>query len=138
MLGLFGPPKHYRRREFSMPCSPEEAMAVIFATPSYEQDNPLEVNCPYGQLEHLDIPPLVAGIYIQNLGPSGFDIVAGNRVKTYWRLRLTLVGSTTTQGSLEAVEVNDSYHWSGNVLDLVYTLDRAIESTGGTKGKWPQ
>ena len=137
MLGLFGPPKHYRRREFSMPCSPEEAMAVIFATPSNRQDNPLEVNCPYGQLEHLDIPPLVEGIYIQNLGPSGFDIVAGNRVKTYWRLRLTLVGSATTQGSLEAVEVNDSYHWSGNVLDLVFTLARAIESTGGTKGKWP-
>ena len=68
MLGLFGPPKHYRRREFSMPCSPEEAMGVIFATPSYEQDDPLEVNRPYGQLEHLDIPPLVVGYLHPELG----------------------------------------------------------------------
>jgi len=51
-----------------MPCSPEEAMGVIFATPSYEQDDPLEVNRPYGQLEHLDIPPLVVGYLHPELG----------------------------------------------------------------------
>lgn len=136
-MGLFGPPKEYRRREFSMPCSPEEALKVIFSTPSYNQDDSSEVRPPFGQLEHLSTPPLVESIYAQNVGPSGFDIVAGNRAKTYWRLRLTLMGSEVTQGSLEAVEVNDSYHWAGNVLDFVFTLERAIGSVGGTRGKWP-
>ena len=120
-----------------MPCSPEEAIEVIFAAPSYRQDDPLEVNRPFGQLQHLDTPPLLEDIYIQNLGPSGFDIVAGNRVKTYWRLRMTLMGSATTHGSLEAAEVN-SHRWSGDVSDFVFTLARAIERTGGTIGKWPE
>ena len=120
-----------------MPCSPEEALEVIFSTPSLRQDSSLEVKRPFGQLEHLTDPPLVEHIYAQNLGSSGFDIVAGNRINTYWRLRLTLAGTVTTQGSFEAIEVNDAYQWSGNVSDFVFTLGVAIRSVGGTTGKWP-
>ena len=63
--------------------------------------------------------------------------MAGNRVNTYWRMRLSFSGSNFTRGAFEPVEVNN-VRWLGNVFGMVSTLERAISSVGGKKGNWPK
>ena len=140
-MGLFGPPKMFRIRDFTMPCTPDEAMDVLRSTPDYVQKDPLRTTSAFGDLlASYDSAgaPLRETVYVDNLRSYGFDVVAGNRARTYWRLRLSLAGSMPVRGVFEPVEVNDSSKWQGNVMQMVFALDHAVLSVGGSRGKWPE
>ena len=128
-----------------MPCTPSEAISVIGETADLLQNDPLATSRFFGDLiDSFDAsapPPLVETIYldqvVETASDIAFDIVAGNRVSTYWKMRLSLTASgASTTGSLVPVNVNEN-KWLGNVMTMVYTLKRAVESVGGSTGKWP-
>lgn len=131
-MGLFGPPKCFRERTFSMPCSRLEAFEVIAAA----QD--LDGNQQFGKIlgDPEGQPPLVETIYLASRDENGFILAAGNRARTLWRMRMALSGDNPTNGVFGAIEFNDQ-RWFGNVLNMVYSLDHAIRSVGGRTGTWP-
>ena len=131
-MGLFGPPKEFRERTFTMPCSRAEALEVISSS------SDLDGNSPFGILGSGPVsgPPLMEAIYVESMNDDGFVIAAGNRVRTLWRMRMTLTGDNPTSGTFGALEVNDQ-RWFGNVMGAVFALDKAVRSVGGRRGKWP-
>lgn len=140
-MGLFGPPKYFRERTFTMPCSPQEAMSVIAGAEDHDGGR------PFGALieKHLDAhrrgdavgqPPLAEGIYLETLDDHGLTIAAGNRTHTKWRLCLALDGTDPVSGSFRATEVN-SEQWFKNVWNFNIALGAAVRSVGGRKGTWP-
>lgn len=122
------------RREFTMPCSPQEALRAILETPHWK--NPKYRT--FGDLDVLDAPPLQHEVYLQVVDEHTVDVVAGNRAETYWRYRLSLTGSTETHGTFELVEIgSDKGFWFLEVADLVHALARATGSVGGELTHWP-
>lgn len=140
-MGLFGPPKYYRERTFTMPCTAREAMSVIAGAEDAYGDKPFGVLIdrhlsaqqrgePVGQ------PPLAETVYLESLNENGMTIAAGNRQHTKWRLRLALAGSGPVTGTFGATEVNQD-QWFKNVWNFNSALGAAVRSVGGRKGKWP-
>lgn len=127
----------FMTRDFTMPCTPTEALYVINNTVSPVNGDSSNKVYPFGGLSASDgQPPLMETIYADSIHESGFDIVAGNRVNTHWRMRLTFSGSNPTHGKYEAIERN-SDKWYGNLQSMIYTLENAIASVGGQTGTWP-
>lgn len=140
-MGLFGPSKEFRERTFTMPCTPEEAMSVIAATEDAEGGRPFGTlidNYVQAQQrgEPVGQPPVADTVYLESWSSSGLTVVAGNRVKTMWRLQLTLTGSNPVTGSFGATEVNTEW-WPKNVWNFNSALRRAVQRVGGKTGKWP-
>lgn len=81
-------------------------------------------------------PPLADEIYLESVGETGFIIAAGNRARTYWRVQLTLSGDNPTMGTFGSIEHNSSM-WQGNGLMMKYALERAVDSVGGRRHRWP-
>jgi hypothetical protein len=120
-----------------MPCTTEEAMAVILSIQDIETGDRMfgeRVEAREGEGSR---PPLVECVYADNVTANGFDIVAGNRMNTYWRYRLSLSGSDPVRGNWEPVEMNDETRWPGNIFKMVFYLGRAVHSVGGTLEEWP-
>jgi hypothetical protein len=143
-MGLFGPkkpPDSFRQRNFTMPCTPHEAMSVIAAATDHEGDRPFGVLIDdYLQAKQnggaVGQPPLVDAIFIESLSDTALAIAAGNRVETLWRMQLVLTGANPVNGSFGASEVNKT-KWMGNVLKMNSALRRAVESVGGKAVNWP-
>ncbi len=140
-MGLFGPPKKFRDRDFSMPCSRSEALDVIVASSDWEGNQPFgSAYESYSEAQNnglpVGTPPLVQSIYFAEFGEDGFVIAAGNRTNTLWKLQLSLVGDNPVQGSLKTLERN-SDQWMGNVSRMLSSLERAVRSVGGKTGRWP-
>ena len=140
-MGLFGPPKYYRERTFTMPCSADEAIGVI------ANAKDVDGGTPFGTIirnyvtardngDDLSQPPLVESVYVESYSNSVITIAAGNRVKTYWRMQLALAGSNPTSGSFGALEVRTD-KWFKNVWDFNSALESAVRGVGGKTGKWP-
>lgn len=140
-MGLFGPPKEFRQRTFTMPCTPNEAISVIASSTDFEGGR------PFGALidgyleaqrrgEPVGQPPLAETVYLESLSDAGMAIVAGNRSKTKWRLQLALSGANPVNGSFGATEVNTE-QWFKNVWLMNSALRAAVRSVGGKTGKWP-
>lgn len=81
-------------------------------------------------------PPLTDEIYLESIGDNGFVIAAGNRARTYWRVRLTLSGDNPTTGTFGSIEHNSSM-WQGNGLMMKFALERAVSSVAGRLHRWP-
>lgn len=132
-MGLFGPPKDFRERTFTAPCSKREFLNVLAATTDYEHRIPFE----FLQGEPLEAPPLVESIYLESRSPNGFVVAAGNRANTSWKLELSLEGENPIRGTFGATVINNELKWPGNVLHMNFALADAIRSIGGRTGKWP-
>lgn len=137
----------YQDRDFTMPCSRTEALSVFIgsgdingkrqfgeAIDSYREslNNGLQA----------DMPPLVHGIYIQELSDNGFVIAAGNRVDTIWKFRLSLVGDNPVLGRFENIELNEKValhnnHLVQDLINMVGILKRSVVAVGGRTGRWP-
>lgn len=140
-MGVFGPPKEFRERTFTMPCSPSEAMSVIAAATDVDDARPFgslidNYVAAQQQGEPVGQPPLEETIYLEHLSDSGMIIAAGNRVKTKWRMQLALSGSNPVSGSFGAIEVN-TQQWFGNILNMNIALRNAVRRVGGKTQKWP-
>lgn len=140
-MGLFGPPKYFRERTFTMPCAGREALSVIATATD------LDGQRPFGQLidayrtaqqqgEPVGHAPLVETVYLESMSDSGLQIAAGNRVKTFWRLKLVLTGANPVNGSFGAADVY-SDRWFKNVWNFNHALGAAVRSVGGKTLKWP-
>jgi hypothetical protein len=128
-----------------MPCTPAEALAVIFSSPRSFQN---EETMRYLKEAYDDAtedapspvpPPLMEAIYLRDWNESGLQIVAGNRVDTHWTLHLSLSGSNPTTGRVE-VDVPSGEHypkWSGNIMTIVTDISIAVENVGGRTIEWP-
>lgn len=132
-MGLFGPRKEFRERTFTAPCSRQEFLSVLADTRDYEQGVPFQ----FLQEGALSSPPLVETIYLETLSDRGFVVVAGNRAKTFWKLRLDLQGGNPVSGTFGALLINDEWKWPGNVLHMNFALADAVRSIGGRTEKWP-
>lgn len=140
-MGLFGPPKYFRERTFTMPCTPQEAISVIAGARDLDDGQPFgAVIAAYLDArergEEVGRPPLEQTVYLEYLGDDGMVIAAGNRTHTKWRLKLTLSGSNPVQGSFGGIEVNNDV-WFKNVWNFNIALRNAVGSVGGKKLKWP-
>lgn len=131
-MGLFGPPRDFRQRSFTMPCTRQEAMQVLSETEALYGEKPFEMitDAPASQ------PPLSDEVYLESIGDNGFIIAAGNRVRTYWRVQLTLSGDNPTMGTFGSIEHNSSM-WPGNGTMMKFALERAIDGVGGRRHRWP-
>lgn len=140
-MGLFGPPKYYRERTFTMPCTADEAIDVIANAKDVDGGTPfgaiignyLQARDNGGEISQ---PPLVESVYVESFSDGVITIGAGNRVKTYWRMQLALSGSNPTAGTFGALEVRTD-KWFKNVWDFNSALQCAVTSVGGRTGKWP-
>jgi hypothetical protein len=126
------PPAQFKERTFSMPCSRAEALQVISSSEATRGDLPFKV-LGSGPANG---PPLTAAIYVESMDADGFVLAAGNRVETFWRMRMALAGDNPTRGTFGMVDLNKD-QWSGNTLSAVFALQRAVESVGGKTEKWP-
>ncbi|MDZ4169610.1 MAG: hypothetical protein U1E26_08135 [Coriobacteriia bacterium] len=143
-MGLFGPPKEFRERTFTMPCSQAEAISVLRQIVIHDGSRPFgkPLDAYYADVEagspDAGKPRLVESIYVERLDSQGFVIAAGNRTATYWKVQLQLTGDNPVQGTFGAIEANDTFHWGLNVLGMVHALSTAVSKVGGSLGKWPR
>lgn len=140
-MGLFGPPKYFRERTFTMPCTPREAISVIAGATDLDGGQPFgavinsylraqERGEPVGQA------PVAETVYLESLSDEGMVIAAGNRAQTMWRLKLTLSGSNPVNGSFAGLDVKTD-RWFKNVWNFNSALGAAVRSVGGKTLKWP-
>ena len=132
-MGLFGPPKEFRERTFTAPCTSGEFLQGLKGATDYEGEIPFGILLESDPQAH---PPLVETVYLESLNHDGFVVAAGNRVKTMWRMQLTLQGSNPVQGTFGALTTNDQ-RWFGNVMKMNSALAEAVRSIGGRTKKWP-
>lgn len=140
-MGLFGPPKYFRERTFTMPCTPREAMSVIATATDLDGSRPFGIlieNYLAAQQrgEPVGQAPLQETVYLESLSDDGLSIAAGNRTHTKWRLQLALSGDNPVYGSFGATEVNGQ-QWFKNVWNLNSALGDAVRRVSGKRVKWP-
>lgn len=134
---------YFRERTFTMPCTRGEALDAIINTQDYEGvaqfGERVQEYLAKSQRGDVDPgrPPLQESIYIETLDENGFVMAAGNRVTTFWRMRLALEGDDPVRGSFGAISSDDSDRWFGNVMNMVFILERVVQSVGGQQGNWP-
>lgn len=132
-------PQYFEERNFIMPCTPAEALQAIVNT--QDHNGGLPFGAPYSEYQetgYSGTPPLMETIYVTECSDNGMVLAAGNRVTTYWKMELSLVGENPTHGTFKAIEFNQD-RWFGNVQLMVFAIERALRSVGGSKGKrWPK
>ncbi|NMM84480.1 hypothetical protein B2J88_08900 [Rhodococcus sp. SRB_17] len=132
-MGLFGPPKEFRERTFTAPCTSAEFLHVLKGGSDYEGEYPFGALL---EMEPQPHPPLAETVYLESLSHNGFVVAAGNRAKIMWRMQLTLQGGNPIQGTFSPLTTNDS-RWFGNVMKMNSALNDTVRSIGGKTKKWP-
>ncbi|WP_338481324.1 hypothetical protein [Rhodococcus sp. DN22] len=132
-MGLFGPSKEFRERTFTAPCTSAEFLHVLKGSSDYEGDTPFGVLLDMAPQQN---PPIAETVYLESFTSDGFVIAAGNRVKTLWRMQLTLQGNNPVEGTFGALNVNDE-RWFGNVLSMNAAISETVRRIGGRTKRWP-
>jgi hypothetical protein len=131
-MGLFGPPKEFRARTFSAPCTADEFLSVLVRTDGIEFGTPFAILAQ----SPLDAPPLEEQVYLEKSDGRNFVIAAGNRTHSKWKMHLSLEGDNPVQGQFGSVEFNTE-QWFANVWEMNTAIRNTLRSIGGRTGKWP-